>query len=88
MEIDELESNRKVKELSSLMKEKPWQMFYTITTSNNGTPGLALVFLAFKIASHEGWSFEELNKERICQRFNYWDDCSDYNIDIYKKYCQ
>ena len=51
--MDELESNRKVKELSSLMKEKPWQMFYTITTNDNGTLGLALVLLAFKIASHE-----------------------------------
>ena len=40
MEIDKLESNRKVKELSLLMKEKPWKMFYTITANDNGTLGL------------------------------------------------
>ena len=60
MEFDEFNSNRKVKELSSLMREKPWQFFYTVTINNSGIPGLAQVYLAFKIALNEFIKEEEL----------------------------
>ena len=53
IEFDEFESNRKIKELSSLIKEKPWQLFFTATSNDNGTPGLAPVFFAFRVASQE-----------------------------------
>ena len=86
MEFNKLKSNRKAKELSLLMKEKTQKVFCTIITNDNGTLGLARVFLVFKIASQEGVIFEELNKESKCQEFNYRDNYFDYNTDICKEY--
>ena len=52
LDFDEFDSNIKVKELSSLMRENSWQMFSTVTSNDNGTPGLAPLHLVFKIFSN------------------------------------
>ena len=38
LEFDEFDSNRKVKELSSLMREKAWKMIYTATSNEKNYP--------------------------------------------------
>ena len=89
LEFDEFDSSRKIKELSALMEEKPWQIFYTHTSNDNGTPGLAPVFLAFKIASQHYLKFEELDQESTYAGYNYWDvDELEYEEDRYKEYCE
>ena len=85
LEFDEYDSNRKAKELSSLMREKPCQTFLTVTSNGNGTPGLASLCLAFKIASNLFLNPEELTKESTYEHFNYWDDI-DHDKEIYKNH--
>ena len=87
IEFDEFDSNRKVKELSSLMREKPWQIFYTVTTNDNGRRCLSQLHLAFKIASNEFMNAEDLTKESTHEHWNYW-DAIDYDKETYKKFCE
>lgn len=49
IEFDKFYSSKKVKELLSLIGENTWKVFYTITSNNASTLGLALIFLLFKV---------------------------------------
>ena len=64
LEIDEFDSNRKVKEFSSLMREKPCQIYFTVTSNENDSPGLVTLHLEFKISYNSFLNPEELTKER------------------------
>ena len=56
------------------MREKPWQIFYTVTSNDNGTPGLAILHLAFKISCIESLNPKDLTKESTYEGYFYWDE--------------
>ena len=88
MEFDEFESNRKVKEISSLMSEKVWQVFYTVTTNYSLTPCLAMVFVAFKVASQYGLDSDKLNDPLLHELHEHCRDFVEHDVDTCKNYCE
>ncbi|CAG0893519.1 unnamed protein product [Cyprideis torosa] len=62
LEYDDFDSSRKIKELASMMKKAPWDVFYTVTGNDTGAPGLAPVVHAMKFACQPGeWFGEQPN---------------------------